>query len=100
MSEYTDDIAEMIADWPVNYTIGATTYTGTIGTVDTGNDLAEGGFMDDVDAVLIGKKLDHGTLPAIGSKLTLDSVIYRITRITTTPADDAEVGFALQDATQ
>ncbi len=100
MSEYTDDIAEMIADLPVNYVIGVTTYTGTIGTLDKGNDLTEGGFLDDVDAVLIAKKSDHGTLPAIGSKLTLDAVVYRVTRITTTPADNAEVRFALQDATQ
>jgi hypothetical protein len=102
MSEYTDDIAEMIADLPVTYSIGAVTYlsAGTIGTVDKGNDLTEGGFLDDVDAVLIAKKIDHGTLPAIGSKLTLDSVVYRVTRITTTPADNAEVRFALQDATQ
>ena len=59
MSEYTDDIAEMIADWPVSYTIGAVTYTGTVATIDQGNDLTEGGFLDDVDAVLIGKKQDH-----------------------------------------
>lgn len=100
MSEYTDDIAEMIADWPVTYTIGATSYTGTIGTIDRGNDLSEGGFLDDVDAVLIAKKTDHSTLPAIGVQVSIDSTQYRITRITTTPADNAEVRLALQHAAQ
>tara|TARA_R110000824_G_scaffold400852_1_gene609554 strand:+ start:257 stop:571 length:315 start_codon:yes stop_codon:yes gene_type:complete len=104
MSEYTDDIAEMIADLPVTYIIGASTYTGTIGTLDKGNDLTEGGFLDDVDAVLIGKKSDHATPPAIGTKLLFtgggEFINYRITRITTTPADNAEIRFALQDTTQ
>jgi hypothetical protein len=104
MSEYTDDIAEMIADLPVTYIIGASTFTGTIGTMDKGNDLTEGGFLDDVDAVLIGKKSDHATPPEIGSKLLLmaelTAVVYRITRITTTPADNAEIRFALQHTSQ
>ena len=104
MSEYTDDIAEMIADLPVTYAIGESTYTGTIGTLDKGNDLTEGGFLDDVDAVLIGKKSDHATPPAIGTKLLFSGggefINYRITRIATTPADNAEIRFALQDTTQ
>ena len=100
MREYTDDIAEMIADLPVNYVIGSTTYTGTIGTIDTGNDLAEGGFLDDIDAVLIAKKTDHSTLPGMGAQVTIGSTQYRITRITTTPADNAEVRLALQHAAQ
>ena len=100
MSEYTDDIAEMIADWPVTYTIGATSYTGTIGTIDTGNDLAEGGFLDDVDAVLIAKKTDHSTLPGMVAQVTIGSTQYRIPRITTTPADNAEVRLGLQHAAQ
>ena len=100
MSEYTDDIAEMIADWPVSYSIGAVTYTGTVATIDQGNDLTEGGFLDDVDAVLIGKKQDHSTLPAIGTQISIGTTQYRINRITTTPADAAEVRCGLQHATQ
>jgi|TARA_R100001463_G_scaffold15305_2_gene40002 hypothetical protein len=100
MSEYTDDIAEMISDWPVTYTIGSTNYTGTIGTIDTGNELEQGGFLDDVDAVLIAKKLDHSTVPSIGTKITIATVQYRITRIITMPADNAELRFALQHATK
>ena len=100
MSEYTDDIAEMIADFPVTYVVGVTSYTGTIGSIDKGNDLTEGGFLDDVDAVLIAKKTDHSSLPAIGSQVSMDSVQYRITRITTTPADNAEVRLGLQHAAQ
>ena len=100
MSEFTDDIAEMIADFPVTYVIGVTSYTGTIGTIDKGNDLTEGGFLDDVDAVLIGKKQDHSTLPAIGTQISIGTTQYRINRITTTPADAAEVRFGLQHATQ
>ena len=100
MSEWTDDINEMISDWPVTYRIGSTDYTGTIGTIDKGNDLAEGGFLDDVDAVLIAKKLDHSTVPAIGTQVSIASVQYRITRIITTPADNAELRLALQHATR
>ena len=74
MSEYTDDIAEMLADWPVSYTIGAVTYTGTVATIDQGNDLTEGGFLDDVDAVLIGKKQDHSTLPARLAQPNIESI--------------------------
>ena len=85
---YADDIAEMIADLPVNYVIGSTTYTGA----------GEGGFLDDFDLTLIGKKTDHSSLPAIGSKMTVDSQNYRIERITTTPGDSAEVRFDLMSA--
>lgn len=98
MSEYTDDLAEMIDDLPVAYTIGATSYNGTLATIDTGNDLEEGGFLDDADAVMVGKKSDHTTVPSIGTKLTTDGKTFRITRITTTPGDSAEIRFHLVSA--
>lgn len=98
MSEYTDDIAEMIADLPVNYIIGATTYTGAVNEVGKAQDAGEGGFLDDFDLMLVAKKADHSTLPAIGSKVTVDSQAYRIEKITTTPADAAEVRFSLMSA--
>lgn len=98
MSEYTDDIAEMIADLPVNYVIGATTYTGAVNEISKGNDAGEGGFLDDFDLTVVAKKSDHSTLPDIGSKLTVDGQIYRIEKITTTPADAAEVRFNLMSA--
>lgn len=98
MSEYTDDIAEMIAELPVSYTIGVTTYTGAVNEISKGQDAGEGGFLDDFDLSLIAKKADHSSLPAIGSKLTLDGQIYRIEKITTTPADTAEVRFDLMSA--
>ncbi len=98
MSEYTDDIAEMIAELPVSYTIGVTTYTGAVNEISKGQDAGEGGFLDDFDLTLIAKKADHSSLPAIGSKLTLDGQIYRIEKITTTPADTAEVRFDLMSA--
>ena len=46
----------MIADLPVNYTIGATTYTGAVNEISKGQDAGEGGFLDDFDLTLIGKK--------------------------------------------
>ena len=98
MSEYTDAIAEMIAELPVSYTIGVTTYTGAVNEISKGQDAGEGGFLDDFDLTLIAKKADHSSLPAIGSKLTLDGQIYRIEKITTTPADTAEVRFDLMSA--
>ena len=98
MSEYTDDIAEMIAELPVSYTIGVTTYTGAVNEISKGQDAGEGGFLDDFALTLIAKKADHSSLPAIGSKLTLDGQIYRIEKITTTPADTAEVRFDLMSA--
>jgi hypothetical protein len=45
MSEYTDDIAEMIADLPVNYVIGATTYTGAVNEISKATTLARAGFL-------------------------------------------------------
>ena len=98
MSEYTDDIAEMITDLPVNYIIGVTTYTGAVNEISKGNDAGEGGFLDDFDLTVVAKKADHSTLPDIGSKLTVDGQSYRIEKITTTPADAAEVRFNLMSA--
>ena len=98
MSEYTDDIAEMIDDLPVSYVIGVTTYTGAVNEIAKGQDSGEGGFLDDFDLTLIGKKADHSSLPALGSKMTVDSQSYRIEKITTTPADAAEVRFNLMSA--
>ena len=98
MSEYTDDISEMIADLPVNYIIGATTYTGAVNEISKGNDAGEGGFLDDFDLTVVAKKADHSSLPAIGSKMTVDGQSYRIEKITTTPADAAEVRFNLMSA--
>jgi len=98
MSEYTDDIAEMIADLPVSYVIGATTYTGAVNEIAKGQDSGEGGFLDDFDLTLVGKKADHSSLPALGSKMTVDGQSYRIEKITTTPADAAEVRFDLMSA--
>ena len=95
---YADDLAEMITDLPVNYTIGATTYTGAVNEITKGQDAGDGGFLDDFDLTLIGKKADHSSLPAIGSKMTVDSQSYRIERITTTPGDGAEVRFDLMSA--
>jgi len=98
MSEYTDDIAEMIADLPVSYVIGVTTYTGAVNEISKGQDAGEGGFLDDFDLTIVAKKADHSTLPDIGSKLTVDGQSYRIEKITTTPADAAEVRFNLMSA--
>lgn len=98
MSEYTDDIAEMIADLPVNYIIGVTTYTGAVNEISKGQDSGEGGFLDDFDLTVVAKKADHSTLPDIGSKMTVDGQSYRIEKITTTPADAAEVRFNLMSA--
>jgi len=98
MSEYTDDIAEMIADLPVSYVIGVTTYTGAVNETSKGQDSGEGGFLDDFDLTIVAKKADHSTLPDIGSKLTVDGQSYRIEKITTTPADAAEVRFNLMSA--
>ena len=98
MSEYTDDIAEMIADLPVSYVIGVTTYTGAVNEISKGQDAGEGGFLDDFDLTIVAKKADHSTLPDIGSKLTVDGQSYRIEKITTTPADAAEVRFNLMRA--
>jgi len=98
MSEYTDDIAEMIADLPVSYVIGVTTYTGAVNEISKGQDSGEGGFLDDFDLTIVAKKADHSTLPDIGSKLTVDGQSYRIEKITTTPADAAEVRFNLMSA--
>ena len=88
----------MIAELPVSYTIGVTNYTGAVNEISKGQDAGEGGFLDDFDLTLIAKKADHSSLPAIGSKLTLDGQIYRIEKITTTPADTAEVRFDLMSA--
>ena len=66
MSEYTDDINEMI--------------------------------LDDFDLTLIAKKADHSILPLLGSKITIAGQKYRIEKITTTPADAAEVRFSLMSA--
>ena len=88
----------MIAELPVSYTIGVTTYTGAVNEISKGQDAGEGGFLADFDLTLIAKKADHSSLPAIGSKLTLDGQIYRIEKITTTPADTAEVRFDLMSA--
>jgi len=98
MSEYTDDISEMIADLPVNYIIGVTTYTGAVNEISKGNDAGEGGFLDDFDLTVVAKKADHGTLPDIGSKMAVDGQNYRIEKITTTPGDAAEVRFNLMSA--
>jgi hypothetical protein len=98
MSEYTDDIAEMIADLPVSYVIGVTTYTGAVNEISKGQDSGDGGFLDDFDLTIVAKKADHSTLPDIGSKLTVDGQSYRIEKITTTPADAAEVRFNLMSA--
>ena len=98
MSEYTDDIAEMITDLPVSYVIGVTTYTGAVNEISKGQDAGEGGFLDDFDLTIVAKKADHSTLPDIGSKLTVDGQSYRIEKITTTPADAAEVRFNLMSA--
>ena len=95
---YADDLAEMITDLPVNYIIGATTYTGAVNEITKGQDAGEGGFLDDFDLTLIGKKADHSSLPAIGTKMTVDSQSYSIERITTTPGDGAEVRFDLMSA--
>ena len=94
---YADDLAEMIADLPVNYVIGSTTYTGAVNEIAKGQDAGEGGFLDDFDLTLIGKKSDHSSLPDIGSKMTVDSQAYRIEKITTT-GDGAEVRFDLMSA--
>jgi|TARA_B100000519_G_scaffold188759_1_gene186605 hypothetical protein len=94
---YADDLAEMIADLPVNYVIGSTTYTGAVNEIAKGQDAGEGGFLDDFDLTLVGKKADHSSLPAIGSKMTVDSQAYRIEKITTT-GDGAEVRFDLMSA--
>ena len=94
---YADDLAEMITDLPVNYVIGSTTYTGAVNEIAKGQDAGEGGFLDDFDLTLIGKKSDHSSLPAIGSKMTVDSQAYRIEKITTT-GDGAEVRFDLMSA--
>jgi hypothetical protein len=47
---------------------------------------------------VVAKKADHSTLPDIGSKMTVDGQSYRIEKITTTPADAAEVRFNLMSA--
>ena len=94
---YADDLAEMIADLPVNYVIGSTTYTGAVNEIAKGQDAGEGGFLDDFDLTLVCKKSDHSSLPAIGSKMTVDSQAYRIEKITTT-GDGAEVRFDLMSA--
>ena len=94
---YADDLAEMIADLPVNYVIGSTTYTGAVNEIAKGQDAGEGGFLDDFDLTLVGKKADHSSLPDIGSKMTVDSQAYRIEKITTT-GDGAEVRFDLMSA--
>ena len=94
---YADDLAEMIDDLPVNYVIGSTTYTGAVNEIAKGQDASEGGFLDDFDLTLVGKKTDHSSLPAIGSKMTVDSQAYRIEKITTT-GDGAEVRFDLMSA--
>ncbi len=103
MSEYTDDIAEMIADLGVGYSLvvasGATLFaSGAVNEISKGNDAGEGGFLDDFDLTLIAKKADHSTRPVIGSKITVDGQSYRIEKITTTPADSAEVRFSLMSA--
>ena len=67
---YADDIAEMIADLPVDYIIGVTTYTGAVNEISKGQDAGEGGFLDDFD-------------------LTIDAI---------TLADAAEVRFNLMSA--
>ena len=94
---YADDLAEMIADLPVNYVIGSTTYTGAVNEIAKGQDAGEGGFLDDFALTLVGKKAAHSSLPAIGSKMTVDSQAYRIEKITTT-GDGAEVRFDLMSA--
>ena len=94
---YADDLAEMITDLPVNYVIGSTTYTGAVNEIAKGQDAGEGGFLDDFDLTLVGKKADHSSLPEIGSKMTVDSQAYRIEKITTT-GDGAEVRFDLMSA--
>jgi len=103
MSEYTDDINEMITDLGVGYSLvlanGSTLFaSGAVNEISKGNDAGEGGFLDDFDLTLIAKKADHSTLPVIGSKITVDSQSYRIEKITTTPADSAEVRFNLMSA--
>ncbi len=94
---YADDIAEMISDLPVNYIIGSTTYQGAVNEISKGQDAGEGGFLDDFDLIVIGKKSAHTSLPAVGSKMTVDSQSYRIEKITTT-GDGAEVRFDLMSA--
>ena len=103
MSEYTDDINEMITDLGVGYSLvlanGSTLFaSGAVNEISKGNDAGEGGFLDDFDLTIVAKQADHSTLPDIGSKLTVDGQSYRIEKITTTPADAAEVRFNLMSA--
>ena len=103
MSEYTDDINEMIVDLGVGYSLvlanGSTLFaSGAINEISQGNDAGEGGFLDDFDLTLIAKKADHSILPLLGSKITIAGQKYRIEKITTTPADAAEVRFNLMSA--
>jgi|TARA_R110000851_G_scaffold192762_1_gene343473 hypothetical protein len=103
MSEYTDDINEMILDLGVGYSLvlanGSTLFaSGAINEISQGNDAGEGGFLDDFDLTLIAKKADHSILPLLGSKITIAGQKYRIEKITTTPADAAEVRFSLMSA--
>jgi hypothetical protein len=94
---YATDLEEMLNDVPAFYSIGSSQYVGAVNEVSKGQDAGEGGFLDDFDLTLIGKKTDHSTLPAIGSKITYDSQAYRIEKITTT-GDGAEVRFDLMSA--
>ena len=88
----------MLNDFPAIYSIGSSNYVGAVNEVSKGQDAGEGGFLDDFDLTLIGKKSDHSTLPAIGSKITYDSQAYRIEKITTDGQFGAEVRFDLMSA--
>lgn len=111
---YADDLAEMIDDLPIRYTILGNQYTGAINEISNGQDAGEGGFLDDFDLTIIGKQTDHSTLPDIGTKVSLSvpvhpavvfpvadigATVFRIEKITTT-GDGAEVRFDLMNASR
>ena len=76
-----------IAATGVEFTIGADTYSAVQSDDIQTMPLQDGGFLTDYAFTLHCAKEDFDSLPAIGSTLDLDSVSYRILRVTTSAGD-------------
>ena len=99
LTEFDDDLAEMISDLPVTFTFGGTDYTGMRSAIDQQKEMEIGGYMVQLDLVLVYRTASFAvTQPTINDRITIGGVNYIVmTRLPDTFGKGVKLGLKKQN---
>ncbi len=99
LTEFDDDLSEMITDLPVTFTFSGTDYTGMRSAIDRQKELEIGGYVVGLDLVIVYRTASFtGTQPDINDSITIGGVVYRVmTKLSDTFGKGVKLGLKKQN---